>query len=50
MYSAIVVTTSCPLDTSRLNPIPRSLNANAENAEPLCERNVTGPGRNHRRA
>jgi hypothetical protein len=45
MYSSIVVTISCPLDTTRSNPIPRSLNARAANADPLCEMNVTGPGR-----
>ena len=39
------MTISWPLDTSRLNPIPRSLNAIAENADPLCDRNVTGPSR-----
>jgi hypothetical protein len=39
------VTISCPLETTRLNPIPRSLNAKAANADPECERNVTGPGR-----
>ena len=44
-YASIGVTTSCPLDTSRSNPIPRSLNAKAANAEPLWERKVTGPGR-----
>ena len=44
-YASIGVTTSCPLDTSRSNPIPRSLKANAANAEPLCERKLTGPGR-----
>ena len=39
------MTTSCPLETSRLNPRPRSLNASAENADPLWDRNVTGPCR-----
>ena len=44
-YSSAVVTISWPLDTSRSNPIPRSLNASAAKAEPLCDRKVTGPGR-----
>ena len=45
MYASIVVTISCPLETTRLNPIPRSLKARAANAEPEWEMNVTGPGR-----
>ena len=39
------MTISCPDETSKSNPIPRSLNANAANAEPEWERKVTGPGR-----
>jgi len=45
MYSSIDVTISWPLETTRLKPIPRSLNASAAKAEPECEMNVTGPGR-----
>ena len=41
----MVETISWPLDTIRLNPMPRSLNATAANADPECEMNVTGPAR-----
>ncbi len=44
-YSPTVVTISCPEETIRLNPMPRSLNAIAANADPEWLMKATGPRR-----